>query len=108
MPSEKMNIIIYILAASLFILMLAVALVMFFRIYVKRKNKLLLERELMGVQFEQTLLQSKLEIQEQTFRDISQELHDNIGQMLSLISINLNTLEAPRDAEKIARMDDLL
>ena len=93
---------------SFLILMLVVAVVMLFRIYLKRKNKLLLEKELMGIQFEQTLLQSKLEIQEQTFRDISQELHDNIGQVLSLVSINLSTLNAPDDTDKIAQMDGLL
>ncbi|MFI5132488.1 MAG: sensor histidine kinase, partial [Chitinophagales bacterium] len=73
-----------------------------------RKNKLLLEKELMSVQFEQTLLQSKLEIQEQTFHEISQELHDNIGQVLSLVSIHLNTLQAPGEADKISKMDELL
>src|SRR4029079_4190367 len=97
-----------VVVASLFILMLVIVIIMLFRIYLKRKNKLLLENELMGIQFEQTLLQSKLEIQEQTFRDISQELHDNIGQMLSLLSINLNTLDAPHEAQRIAKMDDLL
>ena len=61
----------------------------------------------MSIQFEQTLLQSKLEIQEQTFHDISQELHDNIGQVLSLVSINLNTLKAPGEAERF-KMDELL
>ena len=94
--------------ASFLILMLMIAVVMLFRIYLKRKNKLLLEKELMGIQFEQTLLQSKLEIQEQTFHDISQELHDNIGQVLSLVSINLNTLNAPDEADKISKMDELL
>ena len=97
-----------IVGTSFLILMLVVAVVMLFRIYLKRKNKLLLENKLMSIQFEQTLLQSKLEIQEQTFRDISQELHDNIGQVLSLVSINLNTLQAPGDEEKITRMDTLL
>ena len=88
--------------------MLVVAIFILFRMYMKRKNKLLLENELLGIQFEQTLLQSKLEIQEQTFHDISQELHDNIGQVLSLISINLNTIVAPLEAVRIAKMDDLL
>jgi signal transduction histidine kinase len=108
MQKEKIDFIIVIIAISLFILMLMLALVLFFRIYLKRKNKLLLERERMRIQFEQTLLQSKLEIQEHTFQYISQELHDNIGQVLSLVSINLNTLYAPNDGHKISQMDDLL
>ena len=106
MQKEKLDLILSIISASIFVLLLVVAAFMLFRIYLKRKNKLLLEKELMGIQFEQTLLQSKLEIQEQTFRDISQELHDNIGQMLSLVSINLNTMHAPDEADRIAKMDE--
>src|SRR5258706_9026809 len=108
MPKDKIDFDMLIAGASFLILMLMVAVVMLFRIYLKRKNKLLLEKERMSIQFEQTLLQSKLEIQEQTFHDISQELHDNIGQVLSLVSIHLNTLNAGQDGDKITLMDELL
>lgn len=108
MQKEKLDVLLYVISVSLFILLLVVAIFILFRIYMKRKNKLLLEKELLGAQFEQTLLLSKLEIQEQTFHDISQELHDNIGQVLSLVSINLNTIVAPQEAARIAKMDDLL
>jgi signal transduction histidine kinase len=108
MPKEKLDIVLSIFFASLFILLLVIAAFMLFRIYLKRKNKLLLEKERMSIRFEQTLLQSKLEIQEQTFHYISQELHDNIGQVLSLVSINLNTLNMPAESAKINMMDELL
>jgi two-component system, NarL family, sensor kinase len=39
----------------------------------------------------QELLQTQVEIQEQTFKNISEEIHDNIGQVLSLVKLNLNT-----------------
>jgi signal transduction histidine kinase len=108
MPKEKMDLLVLIVATSLFTLLLLVAVAMFFRFSLKRKNKLLLEQARMGLQFEKTLLQSKLEIQEQTFHYISGELHDNIGQLLSLVSINLNTLNAPGEADKISKMDEML
>jgi signal transduction histidine kinase len=41
---------------------------------------------------QQELLNTRIEIQEQTYRNISQELHDNIGQALSLVKININTV----------------
>ncbi|MCC7378262.1 MAG: sensor histidine kinase [Chitinophagaceae bacterium] len=47
----------------------------------------------MKTQFEQELLQTQLEIQEQTLRTISEEIHDNVGQVLSLAKLNLNTFE---------------
>jgi signal transduction histidine kinase len=108
MQKEKLDLIISVIAASLFVLLLVISVLFLFRIYLKRKNKLLLEKERMNIEFEQTLLKSKLEIQEHTFTEISREIHDNIGQVLSLVRINLNTLDAPVEAKKINLMDELL
>jgi signal transduction histidine kinase len=109
MPENKVStdLVISVIAISIFVLLLMLALIMIFRIYLKRKNKLQLEKQMMAVQFEQTLLQSQLEIQEQTFKYISGELHDNVNQVLSLVRINLNTLHT-NDSDKIEKMDDLL
>ncbi len=43
--------------------------------------------------YEQSLLQTRLEIQEQTFQDISREIHDNIGLILTLAKFQLNSLD---------------
>ena len=51
------------------------------------------EKEQLKVDFEKQILESKLEIQEQTFRNISQEIHDNIGQVLSLAKLTINTMD---------------
>ena len=42
---------------------------------------------------ERNLLQTQLEIQEQTFQDISLEIHDNIGLSLTLAKLQLNTID---------------
>jgi len=47
----------------------------------------------MQFRFQEQLLHSQLEIQEQTLKNISQEIHDNIGQTLSLVKLNLNTID---------------
>ncbi|MGE5108972.1 MAG: sensor histidine kinase [Sphingobacteriales bacterium] len=47
----------------------------------------------MQTTFEQELLKTQLEIQEQTLKNISQEIHDNIGQVLSLAKLHLATFE---------------
>ena len=39
------------------------------------------------VEYEQELLRSQLEIQESTLKGIAQELHDNVGQVLSVIKL---------------------
>ncbi|MFY7965782.1 MAG: sensor histidine kinase [Chitinophagaceae bacterium] len=51
------------------------------------------EKKLMEDTFNQTILQTQIEIQEQTLKTISQEIHDNIGQQLSVSKFTLNTIE---------------
>jgi signal transduction histidine kinase len=41
---------------------------------------------------QQELLKSKMEMQEQILKKVSQEIHDNIGQLLSLILLNINMI----------------
>lgn len=56
------------------------------------------------------IYQSQIEIQEQTFSNISAEIHDNIGQKLTLTKLSLNTLpikgneELEEKVSKITRL----
>jgi len=52
-----------------------------------------------------------MEIQEQTFKEIAREIHDNVGQILSLAKLGLNTLdlESKDEAkEGILEISDIL
>src|SRR5207247_4363609 len=75
-----------------------------------QRRKILHQKEMfdLKVKFEQTILQSQLEIQEQTFRNISQEIHDNIEQVLSLAKLNLNTIPHENVTDKIYLTEELL
>jgi signal transduction histidine kinase len=64
---------------------------MFFIFFAKRKQHFR-QKKMLEVQFQQELLQTQLEIQEQTLKTISEEIHDNVGQVLSLAKLNLNTV----------------
>jgi len=81
-----------IILATLFILLLVFFVVIFVVLYQKRHLRYLKEKQLLQAQFSETLLQTQLEIQEQTLKNISQEIHDNIGQVLSLAKLNINTM----------------
>lgn len=50
------------------------------------------EKKESEIQFQQTIIQTQIEIQEQTLKTISQEIHDNIGQVLILTRLNLGTV----------------
>jgi two-component system NarL family sensor kinase len=60
--------------------------------YQKRKYLFKSSIEELRLLHETEILQSQLEIQEQTFSNISREIHDNIGQKLTLVKLRLNTL----------------
>jgi len=49
--------------------------------------------------FEAEIVKTQLEVQEQTMQNIGADLHDNIGQLLSLSSLTLNSIQLD-DLEK--------
>jgi two-component system, NarL family, sensor kinase len=88
------NLIDIIIAGTIIFLFLVGMVIFFVVLYTKRKNKILNEKRALQNKFEKEILQTQIEIQEQTLTNISQELHDNIGQSLTLAKLNLNTLKA--------------
>jgi signal transduction histidine kinase len=60
-----------------------------YRVERNERNQYLKEKEDLKNSFDKMLLESKVEIQEQTLKNISQEIHDNIGQVLTLVKVNL-------------------
>lgn len=86
--------------SSIFV-MVALFVINYF-IYFKRKKESITEEHLkMKEQFQNQLLQSRIEVQEQTFQQIGKELHDNVGQLLStsrmLIGLTERELQTPPD-----------
>ena len=77
---------------TLVVVLLATMVIVFFVAFQKRKNKLLLDTLKQQKQFEETVAKTGEEIQEQTLKYIGQELHDNIGQLLSLASMQMGML----------------
>lgn len=101
--------VIYILITGTIILILLAFFIVGFIVEYRRRRKMFLaEKNEMQNKFEQEQLRSRLEIQEQTFNHISQEIHDNIGQVLSLVRLQINTLGEHVSEEKINITDDLL
>ena len=60
-----------------------------FILFQKRKNALLLNQKESEKRFEKEITTSKIEIREETFRNISWELHDNIGQLITLAKLQI-------------------
>lgn len=78
-------------------LILAVLIFVFILLYNHRRAKIIREKIELKNKFDKELLQTQIEIQEQTLANISQELHDNIGQSITLAKLHLNTLTTITD-----------
>lgn len=75
------------------VLVLVTSLViLFFTVFQKRKNKLLLDKLKQQQLFEEEIAKTQIEIQEQTLKNIGQDLHDNVGQLLSVANMQLSML----------------
>lgn len=66
----------------------------------RKVNRLFKEQLSLKMQYEQGILQSRLEVSEQVRVEVARELHDNISTLSSLIKINLNLINPNDSSEK--------
>ena len=83
---EKATLVIVLVAVAILLLLLIVVAILF-SVFMKRKNTLVQEQLEAQKRFEQEIAETQIEIREETLRNISWELHDNIGQLLTLAKI---------------------
>lgn len=96
---------------SVFLLLVAVGIIVLVLVYQRKQGEYVQEKTALKAAFEKELLEAQLEMQELTLKNISQEIHDNIGQTLSLAKLNLNTIHPEKAAglpEKIANTKELV
>lgn len=106
--SEEISLIIFV---SVFLLLVAIGIIALVLVYQKRQTQFINEKKQLKTAFEKEMLEAQLEIQEQTLKHISQEIHDNIGQTLSLAKLNLATINLEKStgpADKIANTKELV
>ncbi len=83
---EGATLVIVLVAVAILLLLLIVVAILF-SVFMKRKNTLVKEQLEAQKKFEQEIAETQIEIREETLRNISWELHDNIGQLLTLAKI---------------------
>lgn len=84
--------------------LLTVFIIFFILLYRRTRVKLHLERE----RIKQELLRVENEVKEQTLINVSRELHDNLGQVASLIKINLVMISKNLSKEDLEYLNDSL
>lgn len=99
MLEENPNVLVYLVVTITFILAVFSGIMIYVVTkYIKKQflNKLKIENLINT--HENNLLKSQLQVQEQTFQNISREIHDNVGQKLTLAKLRLNTIETKNEA----------
>jgi len=95
-----------ILVGSTFFLAVAVGIIVLFLIYQRKQLQFILEKQELSNHFQKELLTTRIEAQEETLNQLSRELHDNVGQLLSssklLIGVTRRALTSPMEELKLA------
>lgn len=111
MSQQTSEILITILGGSAILLFLSFTLIFLVIVYRKKQQEYFRQKEQLQENFRKELLQAQLETQEHTFHSLSQELHDNIGQVLSLAKLNVSVIEMnskDQSDESISQTKNLL
>jgi len=99
--------IVIVLTSIVFFTILAVVAILFF-VFQKKKIAFLIKEQKQKESFSKTLIKSQIEIKENTLKGVAWELHDNIGQLLSLASMELKILKAQNDSPAIVEISEIV
>ena len=98
MDKGEIQFLIILVSLSFLSILLLLASLMFY--LSKKKVQFVMEKERSKMAFEEQLLRTEIEITEQNLRNISWELHDNIGQLMSVAAIEIELLTAKAEPLK--------
>ncbi|MCX8533274.1 sensor histidine kinase [Chryseobacterium luquanense] len=88
------------------LLIIVLTMIFVYVIFIQKKTTLLIEQKEKDMRFEKELATSQIEMKEQTLNYIGQELHDDLGQKLSVVRLRQNQLIARmKDSEKEELME---
>lgn len=90
--SEQFNAepILAILFVSIMLLTIGIFMFVMVLVYQKKKMRTMQQQEEIRSNYMRSVLKAKVEIREETLKYVGQELHDNIGQVLSLVKLYLS------------------
>jgi len=110
MDKLNLDLDIYLILLAIIILLSGLTGFIIYFLVLYRKKQVLhqIERERLAVEFQKEILNAQMEIQEQTMQTIGADLHDNIGQLLSLTSLTLNSIELDNTEKARQKIDAVI
>ena len=109
MDREEIQLLV-ILLSIVFFTLLVVLFVLFFY-FQKKKTQFLIDKMESEIHFQSELIKTRVEIKDQTLTEISKELHDNIGQIISVAIMQLNMFvenEKPITSEELEELKQIM
>ena len=102
MPQENQEILRFLTSFIFLVFGVIILIIALVIVFSKKQEKLSLEFEIYKSNHEKELLKTKLEIQEETLKKISREIHDNISLGLTLSKLQItNYLEKQSDINQL-------
>lgn len=97
-----------IVALIVVLFLIAIGASTFILIFIVHQRRFVFEKKLKKLyqDHNDTLLSTQLEIQEQTFNHISREIHDHVGQRLTLARFYLSSMQTRPSEEMLSLSDD--
>lgn len=104
--TAPIDVTIILISGTIALSFIIIFLLRFILLYQEKQTQNRQDKANLHAQHQQEILQVQLEIQNQTLQHISGELHDNIGQLLTLVRLKLNMLEVeetitPKQIEEV-------
>lgn len=109
---RKTELLVTLILFNIFFVLFVAAVMVYIRKYKQRKKEYLNEIEIKNEIHQKELLATQLEIQQATMQQIGRELHDNIGQKLTLVSLYTQQLlyenKVPEVSERIEQVSQII
>ena len=86
---------------------LVVMVIVVFVMFVRKKNKLLIEKQDREIRYLSEINKARIEVKDGILSQVAGELHDNIGQMVALNLMYIKSLQKEFNPEKLDAMRDL-
>ncbi|MEE1946156.1 ATP-binding protein [Pedobacter sp. KR3-3] len=108
MPAQSASLSTAIILISILFFIIALGLVFLVGIYNQRRKLHVEEKRFLNQKFDAELLKTQIEVQEQTMQTIAADLHDNIGQLLSLTTLTLGSIDINAKEKAQKKVNDSL
>lgn len=93
MDKSVNEVFISLIALSIVLVLLVLFLITFAFLFQRRQAQFRAEKQALHEAYQREILQAQIETQNQTLQHVAGELHDHIGQLLSVVMLQLNVLD---------------